>query len=85
VRPWSALAFGLVWRALVNPRAALDLISLAWALRARGWHRVPPYLPLPPSEYLRWRMLTAYGDENAVPSAREVLRLARWRRELLRP
>lgn len=85
MRQWSALAFGLAWRALLNPRAALDLIGLAWALRARDWYRVPPYLPLPPAEYLRWRMYTAYGDEDRVPPAGDVLRMARWRRELLRP
>jgi hypothetical protein len=29
-------------------------------------------------------MYTAYGDEAAVPPARDVERFARWRRELLR-
>jgi len=53
-------------------------------MRMRGWGRIPPFLPVPPPEYLRWRMLTAYGDEDALPSVREVLRYARWRRELLR-
>ncbi len=84
MRRRTALFFALAWRAAVNPRVALDLLSLAWAMRARGWHRHPPFLPLPPDEYLRWRMLTAYGDEDALPSVREVLRYARWRRELLR-
>jgi hypothetical protein len=30
-------------------------------------------------------MYTAYGDENALPPVRDVLRYARWRRDLLRP
>ncbi len=81
----AALLFGLVWRAALNPRVARDLLGLAWSMRMRGWWRSPPFLPLPPPEYLRWRMLTAYGDEDALPSVREVLRYARWRRELLRP
>jgi hypothetical protein len=34
---------------------------------------------------VRWRMQTAYGDEAAVPPAEDVVRLARWRRELLKP
>lgn len=79
----TALFLSLSWRAAVNPRVARDLLSLAWAMRAREWLRTPPFLPLPPDEYLRWRMLTAYGDEDALPSVREVLRYARWRRELL--
>ncbi len=75
----------LMARALVNPRVALDLLSLAWAMRARHWYRRPPFLPVPPREYARWRMYTAYGDENAVPPVRDVLRFARWRRDLMRP
>lgn len=80
----TALFLGLVRHAAVNPRVARDLLSLAWAMRMRGWYRTPPFLPLPPDEYMRWRMLTAYGDEDALPSVREVLRYARWRRDLLR-
>jgi hypothetical protein len=79
----AALFLGLAWRAALNPRVARDLLSLAWAMRMRGWWRTAPFLPVPPPEYLRWRMLTAYGDEDALPSVREVLRYARWRRDLL--
>lgn len=82
---WTKLALALAGRALVNPRVAWDLVSLAWAMRRCGWYRRAPFLPVPPPEYLRWRMYTAYGDENAVPPVRDVLRFARWRRELLRP
>jgi hypothetical protein len=82
---WPSLALGLTLRAAVNPRIAADLLSLAWSMRRRGWLRRPPFLPLPPPEYLRWRMYTAYGDEAAVPPAADVLRFARWRRELLAP
>ena len=55
-----------------------------WAMRRRDWYRAAPFLPLPPAEYLRWRMHTAYGDEDAVPPIRDVLRFARWRRDILR-
>lgn len=85
MRQRTALVLGLAWRALANPRVAADLVSLAWTMRSRQWYRTPPFLPLPPSEYLRWRMYTAYGDENALPPVRDVLRYARWRREILRP
>ena len=53
-------------------------VGLAWATRARGWYRRPPFLPLPPISYLRWRMETAYGDEDAEPSLDEVERYLRW-------
>jgi hypothetical protein len=81
---WSSLVLALAARAATNPRVALDLVSLAWAMRRRGWYRRAPFLPLPPPEYVRWRMYTAYGDESAVPPLRDVLRFARWRRELFR-
>ncbi len=61
---WPTLAARLVLRALVNPRLALDLVRLTWSFRARDWYRRAPFLPLPPREYLRWRMFTAYGDED---------------------
>jgi len=80
---WKALYLRLTLRALVNPRLALDLLRLAWSFRSRDWYREPPYLPLPPREYLRWRMFTAYGDEAAVPPVEDVVRFARWRREVM--
>ena len=80
---WSALYAGLAWRALVNPRLAVDLLRLAWSFRARDWYHRPPFLPLPPREYMRWRMFTAYGDENAVPPIGDVVNFARWRRETM--
>jgi len=81
---WPALTVRLALRALVNPRLALDLVRLAWSSRARDWHRRAPFLPLPPREYVRWRMFTAYGDAAAVPPLDDVIRFARWRRETMR-
>lgn len=74
----------LAARAAINPRLALDLLRTAWAFRARHWYRRFPFLPLPPKAYLRWRMHTAYGDEEAVPPPEDVIRFARWRREVMR-
>ncbi len=73
----------LALRATVRPRLAVDLARLAWSFRARDWYRRPPFLPLPSREYMRWRMLTAYGDEDAVPPVEDVVRFARWRRETM--
>ena len=80
---WTALSARLALRALVNPRLAVDLVRLAWSFRRRDWYRRPPFLPLPPPEYKRWRMFTAYGDETAVPPVEDVVRFARWRRETM--
>jgi hypothetical protein len=80
---WARFYARLALRAAVRPRLALDLLRLAWSFRARDWWRRPPFLPLPPREYLRWRMLTAYGDEDAVPPIDDVVNFARWRRETM--
>lgn len=81
---WTSLAVRLIPHALTNPRTAIDLLALGWVMRRRQWWRHAPFLPLPPPEYVRWRMYTAYGDEAAVPPVGDVLRYARWRRDLLR-
>ncbi|HEV2750779.1 MAG TPA: hypothetical protein VGV12_09690 [Gemmatimonadales bacterium] len=80
---WPTLAGRLALRALANPRLALDLLRLVWSFRARDWYRRAPFLPLPPADYVRWRMFTAYGDERAVPPLDDVVRFARWRRETM--
>ena len=80
---WPLLTVRLALRALVSPRLAVDLVRLAWSARARDWFRRPPFLPVPPREYVRWRMFTAYGDEDATPPLEDVVRFARWRRETM--
>ena len=78
---WGRLSFALAARSLVNPALAVDLVSVAWRFRARDWYRHSPFLPLPDPTYLRWRMYTAYGDFDAVPSPDEVVRYAKWARQ----
>ncbi|GAC1412616.1 MAG: hypothetical protein PVSMB1_11110 [Gemmatimonadaceae bacterium] len=76
--PWLRLTFGLAMRAVRRPPLALNLIRVAWRFRSNAWYRQFPFLPLPDPTYLRWRMYTAYGDYNAVPSVTDVERYARW-------
>jgi hypothetical protein len=78
------LTLRLVLRAAIRPRLAADLILAAWAFRRRQWWKRPPFLPLPDPIYLRWRMYTAYADEQAIPPIDDVIRFARWRRDLFR-
>lgn len=68
----------LVGRSFVNPATGAALARVAWRFRRRGWYARFPFLPLPPREYLRWRMYTAYGRDEAVPPADDVVRYARW-------
>lgn len=64
--------------ALRRPRMIPYLVRAAWAFRARGWYRRPPFLPLPPRSYLRWRLETAYGDPDAAPPIDELERYLIW-------
>jgi hypothetical protein len=64
--------------ALRRPRLALPLFAAAWRFRSRHWYRRPPFLPVPPHDYLEWRLHTAFGDEDAVPSERELAQYVEW-------
>ncbi|MFQ5550371.1 MAG: hypothetical protein ACE5FJ_03940 [Gemmatimonadales bacterium] len=77
------LVVALTLRAIVNPVLAWDLSRMLWAFRARSWYKRPPFLPVPPTDYTRWRMYTAYGDEAAVPPLEDVVRFAKWRRRVM--
>ena len=76
--PWLRLAMRLALRSIRRPRLALELIRVAWRFRSNIWYRRFPFLPIPDSTYLRWRMYTAYGDYDAVPSVTDVERYTRW-------
>lgn len=80
---WLSLTGRLAGRAILSPRLGLDLLRTAWAFRARRWWTRAPYLPLPDRTYLRWRMYTAYADEDAIPPLEDVVRFARWRRQTM--
>ncbi len=70
--------------ALRKPTLIPAMVGMAWSARARQWYRRPPFLPLPPASYIRWRMETAYGDRDAVPPLDELARFLRWAREMRR-
>ena len=80
---WLSLTGRLAGRAILSPRLGVDLLRTVWAFRARRWWTRPPYLPLPDRTYLRWRMYTAYADEDAIPPLEDVVRFARWRRQTM--
>ena len=75
---WTRLVLPLTLRSLRDPTLGVDLLRVGWRFRRRRWYRRPPFLPFPDREYLRWRMYTAYGDENAVPPVADLVRYAKW-------
>jgi hypothetical protein len=75
---WPRLVLALSARSLANPAIGVALVRVAWRFRRRGWYARFPFLPVPASDYVRWRMHTAYGRQDAVPPAADVIRYARW-------
>jgi len=74
----------LALHALARPKLLFYMAATAWRFRRRGWYRRPPFLPLPSNDYVAWRMYTAYGREDAVPSIEEAERYFRWAYHLRR-
>jgi hypothetical protein len=75
---WPRLVLALSARSLANPAVGVALMRVAWRFRRRRWYSRFPFLPVPAGEYVRWRMHTAYGRDDAVPPAADVIRYARW-------
>lgn len=63
-----------VWAVLRRPW----LWGVALRLAPRGWWRRSPHLPLPDREYLRFRMVTMYGDATHVPEPGDLVTYLEW-------
>jgi len=73
------------WRVTlaVLARPALWLTGLSQVMRlARPgwWHRWPP-MPVPDTDYLRFRLQTQYGDPDREPEPGDVLAYLDWCRD----
>lgn len=77
---WTRLTLTLAGRSIVDPMLGIDLLRVTWRFRHRHWYRRFPFLPLPAESYMRWRMYTAYGSEDAVPPADDIVAFAKWLR-----
>lgn len=68
---------GLGGYLLRHPRDIVVTARAAWRVRARGWWRHRPFLPVPDSAYWTFRTMTANGSYGAMaPEA--VVAAARW-------
>jgi hypothetical protein len=45
-----------------------------------GWYRRAPFLPVPDRAWLRFRLVTAYGDPDHAPEVADVLTWLEWSR-----
>jgi len=69
--------------AAVAPRPALWLTAIRVAARTarKGWWHKPPFLPLPGAAYVRFRMVTNYGDTAAIPTTADIVHYLTWCRD----
>lgn len=72
-----ASAGALARRPSLWPTAGRQLRRLA----PRRWWTRPPFLPLPAPEYLRFRLLTQYGDAGHRPEPHDLLQYLVWCRD----
>ncbi len=63
---------------LSRPTLWPTTLRLVRRLARPGWARSWPPLPTPDPAYLRFRMLTAYGDERAAPDPDDVVGYLEW-------
>lgn len=75
---WGRLVAALVVHAVMHPLDGLAMLRVGWRFRRRGWVTRFPFLPLPSLPYVRWRMYTAFGAEDAIPTPHDVIAYARW-------
>jgi len=70
---WSVFA-----AVLRHPRLWPVAVRVGARAAGEGWWRRPPFLPVPSREYVRFRMMTQYGDPDAVPRADDVVGYLDW-------
>jgi hypothetical protein len=63
-----------VWAVVRRP----TLWRVALRLAPRGWWRRSPHLPLPDPAYLRFRMVTMYGDATHAPETDDLVTYLEW-------
>jgi hypothetical protein len=84
VSPAPADAFDArwVWRAAaavaVHPSLWWTAIRQVFVLATPRWWTRAPFLPLPDPAYLRFRLVTAYGDPDRAPEPHDVVTYLHW-------
>ena len=71
---WRAASAALLRRPGLWPTAVVQLLRLA----RPGWWRQTPFLPLPDEGYLRFRLVTAYGDPDREPDPGDLVTYLEW-------
>ena len=71
---WLRIAAALITRPELWPTAFRQVQRLA----APGWWKRPPFLPVPADGYMRFRLVTQYGDAERRPDPSDVINYLAW-------
>ncbi len=74
MKSWLRIAVAVAMRPALWPIAVRQMRRTA----APGWYRRAPFLPIPTGNYLRFRLVTQYGDPNHRPEAMDVVNYLSW-------
>ncbi len=74
-RSWWWRAAALLVR---HPELWLTAVGQVVRLAPTGWWQRSPFLPVPDAAYLRFRMVTAYGDPERSPEPADVITYLHW-------
>ncbi len=71
----------VVWAVVRRPRLWPTALRQARRTAPARWWRRAPFLPVPGGDYLRFRLLTQYGDANATPDPGDAIAYLEWCRD----
>jgi hypothetical protein len=67
---------------LCRPSLWITALTQVSRLTPRRWWARAPFLPVPTREYIRFRVLTQYGERGHLLEVADVLSYLRWLKEL---
>ena len=67
---------------LRRPHLLVTAARQARTMTPRRWWATAPYLPVPPSDYMRFRQVTATGNGDELPAVADVITWLEWCRSL---
>ncbi len=65
-----------------RPDLWVTAVDQAWRFVPRGWWRRWPPSPLPPPSYVRFRLVTMYGDPEGPVAPADVIGYLEWCRRM---
>ena len=76
--------FKTILAVLIRPWLWWIVVKTAWRHAPRGWWKEMYGLPIPPKDYIEFRMETAFGDKYYKPDAKELIDYLYWCRSIER-